>query len=158
MEYSECYSYFTISDEANIAVTLMRNRADFNWLNDEKTQQMISKLFMFLSQKDALSFCYFLYNINSPGHFTADFVAQKLGISKEKATELLEIACNIKLCSKITAHLALGDMPLYKSSASGDILAIITIAFEYMYRNNRMYDFHYIREAKMIGGNKNEFI
>ena len=70
----------------NIAVMMLRNKANFAWMNDAHKQKEIVKIFKFLSNEDALSVLYFVHSTNCSESFTADYVANKTGLRQERVT------------------------------------------------------------------------
>lgn len=148
----EFYDFVVTSEDVNMAVMLMRNKADFKWLKNEDKQKQITKLFAFLSDTDALKICEYIHSTSCPEQFTADYIAIKTKISEEKAVQLLEASCEIGLCLKIAAHLKSGITAIYESMGNGNILSLITLAYEQMC-GRQCYNYNYNGRCKMIGGN-----
>ena len=149
----EFHNFVVCSEDVNMAVMLLRNQSDFAWLNDPANQSAIANLFTFLSDTDALKLCYFIHNSNVSLHFTADHAAKSLDIPVEKTILLLDTACSIELCQKSTAHFLSEPVTVYTAYGDGNILSLITLAYEYMC-GSKNYNYCCNETSKMIGGNK----
>lgn len=145
------YHLFVNSDDVNMSVMLLRNKSNFSWLDKEENKERIASLFQFLADKDALKICSFIHNNSFSESFTAEFMAKNAGIDVESAEKILEKACEIKLCKKDVAHLKTGKVTVYASYGEGSILALITLAYEYMC-GLECYHHCYGEHSKMIGG------
>lgn len=148
---SDIYQFVTNSDDVNMAVILMKNKSDFSWLKDSDKQKKIAKLFTFLSDTDALAVCGFIHSSNCSESFTADYIAKNTCISEDMAVQILEDFCEICLCSKVNAHLISGEISIYESRGNGNILSLITLAYEYMC-GDQGYNYNFNGKCKMIGG------
>lgn len=138
-------------EDVNLSVMLMRNKSNFAWLNSKDGQEKIALLFTFLSDADALKLCYFIHSTDCSENFTADYISKNTGILKDKTTKLLDFACDIGLCSKVIGHLSGGKTDIYRSFGDGNILALITLAYELMCGTNS-YNYYCGSSCKMIGG------
>lgn len=147
----EFFEFVTSSENVNVAVMLLRNKANFAWMNDADKQKEIVKLFKFLSSEDTLSVLYFVHSTNCSESFTADYVADKTGVKQERVTEILNEFCSVGECHCVTAHLTEGKAEVYRCQGDGIILSLISLAFERMCgRGSYEYSFNGI--CKMIGG------
>lgn len=142
---------FSNTDELNMSVVLLRNKSNFTWLKNPKKQEKLAEIFELLSDKDALSACYFLHSTACSTTFTADYIAEKVGIPVEKATEILDKLWRIKSCRKMKAHLRDGDSIIYEFKGDAHILAILSVAYEKAF-GGRSYYTAGIVSAKMIDG------
>ena len=147
----EFYDFVVNADDVNIAVMLMRNKADFDWLHQTDKQQKIAKLFAFLSDTDVLKICAFIHSTACSETFTADYIAKHTQVAEDKATEILDASCEVDLCVKATAHLATGETTVYESFGDGNILSLITLAYEHMC-GSKGYNYNFNGRCKMIGG------
>lgn len=150
---NEFFNFAVCSDEVNIAVMQLRNKANFTWLNDSAKLKEIVKLLTFLADSDALKICAFIHTTTCFENFTADYMAKNTGVTYEKTVEILERSCTIGLCKKVVAHLKDGDVTVYESFGNGIILALISLAYEQMC-GSKGYNYHYEGGAKMIGGKR----
>ena len=148
---SYMYHLFVNSDDVNMAVMLLRNRSNFSWLEQDEKREKIVSLFQFLADKDALKVCSFIHKDSFSESFTVEFMAKNAGIDVASAERILEKACEIKLCKKDVAHLKTGKVTVYASLGEGSILALITLAYEYMCGWD-CYNYRYGEHSKMIGG------
>lgn len=129
---NEEFEMFVNTDDISMFVQLLGNRNNFAWLGDKEKQEKMAKLFSFLSQKDALNLVK-LFNTNTTSkNISPSFVGQKLDITEQRATEILDEACEIALCYKKVAHFKDKDVNIYVCDGSGKILSIVTLAYEYM--------------------------
>ena len=147
----EFFEFVASSENVNVAVMMLRNKADFAWMNDPSKQAEIVKIFKFLSSEDALSVLYFVHSTSCSESFTADYVADKTGLKQERVTEILDEFCSVGDCSWVTAHLVEGEVRVYECYGDGILLSLIAIAFERMC-GSKSYDFYYNANNKMIGG------
>ncbi|MBE6544073.1 MAG: helix-turn-helix transcriptional regulator [Ruminococcaceae bacterium] len=151
ISHHEFFEFTASSENVNLAVMMLKNKANFAWLNDTNKQKEIVKIFKFLSNEDALSVLYFVHSTACSESFTADYIATNTGIEEKRVTEILDEFCSVGECNRITAHLTEGEVIIYESSGDGIILSLITIAFEKMC-GSKSYDFYYNANNKMIGG------
>lgn len=146
------FDFVASSEDVNVAVMLLRNRADFAWLKQPEKQKKIAGFFGFLSDVDALSVCYFLHSAACPDSFTADYVAKQTGVPEAKAAEILDASCEVGECHRFTAHLTDGETTVYECENDGMVLSVITLAYERMC-GKRSYNYYYGNASgKMIGG------
>ncbi len=149
----EFYNFTVNSEHANMAVMLLRNKDNFSWLKDVESQKKMTELFAFLSDVDVLSVIYFIHSESCPQNFTADYVARNTGVSVDKVTCILKAAEKYELCFKTTAHLVSGKIDIYESFGNGDLLSLVTFAYEQTC-GAKAYEFHFTSECKMIGGDR----
>jgi len=149
--HSKFFKFAVSSENVNLSVTLLKNKANFAWMNDEKKQMEIAKVFRFLSNEDALSVIYFIHSENCSNSFTADYVSRNTGVAEKRVTEILDELWNIDGCGYVTAHLTEGEAKVYECYGDGIILSLISLAFEKMCgRNYNCYSYN--GTLKMIGG------
>lgn len=134
----------------NMSFVLLRNQANFDWMRNPETQEKLVKIFELLSDKDALSVCCFLHSSACSNSFTADYVAEKVGISVERSTEILNRLLEIRSCRKRKAHLYEGNRIIFEFSGDAMLLGIIALTYEKC--TQRIYDYHANKGAKMIVG------
>ena len=147
----EFFEFTASSENVNIAVMMLRNKANFAWMNDPKKQKETARLFKFLSNEEVLSVMYFIHSTNCSESFTADYIAENTGVTQERATEILNDFCAVGGCSWVTAHLAEGEVKVYECFGDGMMLSLITLAFERMC-GRQCYDYNFNGRCKMIGG------
>lgn len=145
------FDFVASSENVNIAVMMLRNKANFSWLNDPEKQEEIIKLFRFLSSEDTLSVLYFIHSTTCSLNFTEDYIARNTGINEERVREILDEFCSVGECHWVTAHLAEGEVKVYECFGDGIILSLISLAFEKMC-GKQFYEFNYTDSCKMIGG------
>lgn len=143
---------FTVSSEnVNAAVMLLRNKADFAWMNDPCCQKEIVRVFKSLSSADALTVLYYINSAKCSDCFTADHIAKNTGVEEERTAELLDEFCSLGVCRCVTAQLTEGEVRVYECSGDGLFLALISLAYERMC-GMQSYDYNYNGICKMIGG------
>ena len=147
----EFFKFVASSEDVNVAVMMLRNKANFAWMNDSNKQKEIVKIFKFLSSEDALSVLYFLHSTNCSESFTADYVADKTRLKQERVTEILDEFCSVGACHWVTAHLAEGEVRVYECHGDGIVLSLITLAFERMC-GRQSYEYNFNGGCKMVGG------
>ena len=128
----EFFEFVASSENVNVAVMMLRNKADFAWMNDLNKQTEIVKIFKFLSREDALSVLYYIHSTACSESFTADYIAKNTGINEERVSEILDEFCSVGACHWVTAHLAEGDVRVYECHGDGLVLSLISLAFERM--------------------------
>ena len=149
--HSKFFKFAVSSENVNLSVTLLKNKANFAWMNDAKKQKEIVKVFRLLSMEDALSVLYFIHSENCSKSFTADYVSRNTGVAEKRVTEILDELWSIDGCGYVTAHLTEGEAKVYECYGDGIILTLISLAFEKMCgRNYNCYSYH--GTLKMIGG------
>ena len=148
------YHYSIASEEQNLEVMLMRNKADFGWMKDPSCGEKMAALFAFLSDADVLAVCHFLHSEACTQYFTADLVRAQTGISVEKAKQILEQSMQFGLCSKMVAHLAEGESDIYNTYGSGQILTMIALAYQHAWDcdSSRGYAYHYNSRLVLMKG------
>ena len=147
----EFFEFVANSENVNVAVMMLRNKANFAWMKDSAKQKEIVKLFKFLSSEDTLSVLYFVHSTTCSENFTADYVARNTGVKEERVCEILEEFCSVGECSQVTAHLTEGEVKVYECFGDGIVLSLIALAFERMC-GRRSYDYNFNGRCKMIGG------
>ena len=147
----EFFEFVANSENVNLAVMMLRNKANFAWMNDTNKQKEIVKIFKFLSNEDALSVLYFIHSTTCSESFTADYVAGKTGVKEERVVEILDEFCSVGSCHWVTAHLAEGEVRVYECHGDGIVLSLISLAFERMC-GRESYDYNFNGRCKMIGG------
>ncbi len=145
------FEFAVNSDNVNVAVMMLRNKANFAWMIDPSKQKRIVRYFKFLSNEDALSVIYYIHSTSCSKSFTADYIAKHTGVNEERVTEILNEFCAVGACHWVTAHLSEGEVRVYECYGDGVILSIISLAFEIMC-GNQNYDYCYNGRCKMIGG------
>jgi len=149
--HQSIFKFATSSEDVNLSVMLLKNKANFAWMNDVNKQKEIVKVFRFLSNEDALSVLWFIHSKNCSVSFTADYVARNTGIEQERVVKILDEFWNIGGCGWVTAHLAEGEVKVYDCYGDGMILSLISLAFEKMCgRNYNCYSYN--GDCHMIGG------
>ena len=138
-------------ENVNIAVMMLRNKANFAWMNDSDKQKEIVKIFKFLSSEDVLSVLYYIHSTSCSESFTADYISKNTGVKEERVSEILDEFCLVGECSSLTAHLIEGDVKVYECFGDGIILSLITLAFERMC-GRESYEYNFNGRCKMIGG------
>ena len=147
----EFFEFVASSEDVNVAVMMLRNKANFAWMNDASKQKEIVKIFKFLSNEDVLSVLYFVHSTNCSESFTADYVAGKTGVKQERVTEILDEFCSVGACHWVTAHLAEGEVRVYECHGDGIVLSLVSLAFEIMC-GRQSYEYNFNGRCKMIGG------
>ena len=147
----EFFEFVASSENVNVAVMMLRNKANFAWMNDTNKQKEIVKIFKFLSAEDVLSVLYFVHSTNCSKSFTADYIAKNAGLKEERVSEILDEFCSVGDCSWVTAHLVEGEVRVYECYGDGILLSLIAIAFERMC-GRQSYDYNFNGRCKMIGG------
>lgn len=145
------FEFTARNENVNLAVMLLKNKADFSWMNDKDKQAETVRLFKFLSSEDTLSVLYFIHSAGCSKSFTADYISKNTGINEERVTEILNEFCAVGACHWVTAHLTEGEVRVYESKGDGLILSLISLAFERMC-GSPSYDYNYNGSCKMIGG------
>ena len=147
----EFFEFTASSENVNIAVMMLRNKANFVWMNDSDKQKEIVKIFKFLSSEDVLSVLYYIHSTSCSVSFTADYISKNTGVKEERVSEILDEFCLVGECSSLTAHLVEGDVKVYECFGDGIILSLITLAFERMC-GRESYEYNFNGRCKMIGG------
>lgn len=145
------FEFTASSENVNFAVMMLRNKANFAWMNDTNKQKEIVKIFKFLSDEDVLSVLYFVHSENCSESFTADYISKNTGVNEKRTSEVLDEFCSVGACHWVTAHLAEGEVRIYECYGDGVILSLISLAFERMC-GNQSYDYCFNGRCKMIGG------
>ena len=151
------FEFTTNSENVNMAVMMLRNKANFAWMNDPSKQKKIVRYFKYLSNEDALSVIYFIHSTSCSKSFTADYVAKHTGVNEERVTEILNEFCAVGACHWVTAQLSEGEVRVYECYGDGVMLSIISLAFEIMC-GNQSYEYCFNGRCKMIGGKEDELI
>lgn len=145
------FQFDTSSENVNIAVMMLGNKANFAWMNDPDKQKHIVRLFRFLSSEDVISVMHFIHSASCSESFTSEYIARNTGVSEERASEILDEFCTVGDCRWVMAHLTEGEAKVYECLGDGMILSLITLAFEWMC-GTKAYDYCYNEKCKMIGG------
>jgi len=148
---SSFFNFVTNSEDANIAVMLLRNKSEFKWLKDKEKQERIVRFFKFLSDEDTISIMYFVHSNNCSANFTIDYISKNTGVSEEKVAQILDELCEIGDCSSVVANLTSGEVKVYECHGDGIFLSAITLAYEKMCGKKR-YGYNLNASCKMIGG------
>ena len=151
ISHDEFFEFTASSENVNLAVMTLRNKANFAWMNDPSKQAEIVKIFKFLSNEDALSVLYYVHSTACSESFTTDYIAKNTGVKEERVSEILDEFCSVGACRWVTAHLAEGDVRVYECHGDGFVLSLISLAFERMC-GRQSYDYNFNGRCKMIGG------
>ena len=147
----EFFEFTASSENVNLAVMMLRNKANFAWMNDPNKQKEIVKIFKFLSNEDTLAVLYYVHSTNCSESFTADYIARNTGVKEERVSEILDEFCSVGACHWVTAHLAEGEVRVYECHGDGLVLSLISLAFERMC-GRQSYEYNFNGRCKMIGG------
>ena len=147
----EFFEFTASSENVNLAVMMLRNKANFAWMNDTNKQKEIVKIFKFLSNEDTLAVLYYIHSTACSESFTADYIAKNTCVKEERVSEILDEFCSVGECSWVTAHLAEGDVRVYECFGDGIILSMVSLAFERMC-GRQSYEYNFNGRCKMIGG------
>ncbi len=147
----EFFEFVASSKDVNVAVMMLRNKANFAWLNELSKQTEIVKIFKFLSSEDTLSVLYFIHSTSCSESFTADYIAKNTGVKEERVIEILDEFCSVGDCLWVTANLAEGEVRVYECYGDGIVLSLISLAFERMC-GRQSYEYNFNGRCKMIGG------
>lgn len=123
---SRIFSLFVNSDENNMALTLLRNRNNFAWLDTSADE--LTELLGYLADPDIRRLVKVMLTDTFPFHYTAEFAAEKAGISVEKTEDFLEYAVHGTVTELIE-----GTKKIYmkfSGRTAGLILAIFCCACE----------------------------
>lgn len=123
---SRIFSLFVNSKENNMALTLLRNRDNFAWLDTSADE--LTKLLGYLADPDIRRLTKVMLTDTFPFHYTAEFAAEKAGISVEKTEDFLEYAVHGTVTELIE-----GTKKIYmkfSGRTAGLILAIFCCAYE----------------------------
>ena len=146
------FEFIASSDNVNVAVMMLRNRANFAWMNDPSKKKRIARIFKFLSNEDTLSVLYYIHSTDCSTSFTADYIAKNTGVKEELVSEILNEFCSVsETCNWATAQLAEGAVRVYECDGDGLMMSLIALAFERMC-GSWSYDYHIQKGCKMIGG------
>lgn len=146
------FNFVINSDEANMAVALLKNKCDFAWMKDSEKQKDVAEFFKILSIDGALTVSHFIHSKVCPEYFTANFVAENTGVTADVVTEILDGMCGIGECYKKTAQLAEGEVAIYNLDCRGVALAVITLVYGWI--NATGFEYCYSGTTKMIRGEK----
>ena len=149
--HQNIFKFASSSEDVNLSVMLLRNKANFAWMKDGRKQREIVKVFRFLSNEDTLSVLYFIHSKSCSVSFTADYVARNTGIKEDRVVEILDEFWNIGGCYWVMAHLSEGEVKIYECKGDGIILSLISLAFEKMCGEN-CNNYSYNGNFHMIGG------
>ena len=149
--HQNIFKFAASSEDVNLSVMLLKNKANFAWMNDVSMQKKIIQVFRFLSNEDVLSVLYFIHSKSCSVSFTAEYVARNTGIEEERVTEILDEFWDIGGCGWLMAHLTDGEIKVYECYGDGIILSLISLAFEKMCGRN-YYSYSYNGNCHMIGG------
>jgi transcriptional regulator with XRE-family HTH domain len=145
------YEILINSPYTNMATMLYQNESDFSWMEDKAGE--LTSLFKLLSEVDGIKMIKLMYTQGFSERFTADYIAGKVGMNVEKASELLEFAVAAKVCCKRQANLRDGFTLLYECNCNGMVLAILNLAFELICGDNSN-EHCYGESVKMIRGDQ----
>ncbi|MBO5220882.1 MAG: helix-turn-helix transcriptional regulator [Clostridia bacterium] len=149
--HQNIFKFAASSKDVNLSVMLLRNKANFAWMNDTGKQEEIVKVFRFLSNKDVLSVLYFIHSKNCSTSFTADYVGKNTGIEEDLVAKILDEFWDIGGCGWVMAHLSEGEIKVYECFGDGIILSLISLAYEKMCGRNYN-NYSYNGNCHMIGG------
>jgi len=147
----EFFNFTASSENVNLSVMMLRNKANFAWLKDSEKQKKIVGLLDMLADADVLSVLYFISSTYCSESFTADYVSANTGVEAERVAEILDKLCKSGSLTGVTAHLAEGKVTVYEFYGDGIILAILSLAFEKTC-GRESYEYNYNGRCKMIRG------
>lgn len=150
------YTSTVKTDEINMSVTLLRNKANFEWLRDREVQDKLWRLFNFLCNPSVLRMISFIHSTACPCNFTAEYMAKLSGTcggNTEEVASLLDEACELELISKRCAHMRYGDVTVYEAYGNGNILVLLSLAHD-VFANNKCFSHSIGGTCKMIEGGR----
>jgi hypothetical protein len=120
-------------------------------MKNEEMQEKIIEILDFLSDKETLNACYFLHSSACSDSFTADYLAENVGISVEKATAILNKLWKFKTCYKRRVFLRDGQRVIFEFSGDGLLLGILSLTY-IKADEKRGWGSNCLKSAKMIDG------
>lgn len=146
------FQFASASESTNIAVTMLRNKTNHQWLGDPATQEKIADFFRFLGNRNTLSVLYFLFSTRCSENFTTEYVAAHTEIDAEEVANILCALCRYEICSTQQVHLREGETALYTCYGDNLLLSICTLTYEKLC-GAHSYNYNFVdTNAKMIGG------
>lgn len=142
---------YTNNEDLNMSFLLLRNASNFAWMKNEEMQEKIIEILDFLSDKETLNACYFLHSSACSDSFTADYLAENVGISLEKANEILNKLWKFKTCYKRRVFLRDGQRVIFEFNGDGLLLGILSLTY-IKADEKRGWGSNCFRSAKMIDG------
>ena len=124
------YELLVSSEDVNLTLMLLPNQSDFAWVTTRAGEYL--PLLSFLSDPDAVKLVALFHDRNFPVNFTADYAAERAGLTLERTLSLLAQAEKLKLAGHVSADLAEGATDIYESYGKGLVLSLLTVAYEYM--------------------------
>ena len=152
----EIFNFLAYSDDANVSVTLTRNKNNYAWMKDDAVGAKIAHFFSVLADPEAIKIMRFIHSADCPENFTAKYIAEKTGTAAEKSAYILSEYAAATQAHGVNAHLADGDVTVYSQSLAmgGLVLAVITLVYEMLcgvngYNYNMSSD-----KERLIGGDE----
>lgn len=143
------YELLVSSEDVNLTLILPPNQNDFAWLTARADEYL--PLLSFLAQPDAVKLVELFHDRSFPVNFTADYAAEKAGLTLERTLSLLAQAENLNMAGHVSADLAEGATDIYESFGNGLVLSLLTVAYEYMCGADMNEHAHH-GMVKLIGG------
>lgn len=112
------------TDDNNLAYTLMSNKANYRWLNDDAGK--LANYFKALADPRLIRLAYRMYTKGFPEAFTADFAAETCGCTAEEVHPLLDLMC----WTKSSVELEDGEAVVYRIQPDHITLVILALAHE----------------------------
>ncbi len=130
MNESKIYMFSVSEPDMNLTLAQFQNESNFAWVKD--TAENLAEYFKLYSDPDGLRLIYAMSHVDFPPYFTAEFAANKAGISTEKAEELLKKLGNYGFdgggVESQEADLCEGKVTVYEHDMSGLPLVMASLA------------------------------
>lgn len=121
---SRIISRVVCTDDNSIAYTLMSNKANYRWMNDDAKK--LADYFKVLSDPRLIRLAHMMYTKGFPESFTPEFAAEKCGCTVEEVVPMLDLMC----WTKNTVELEEGEAVVYRIQPDHFTLVILALAHE----------------------------
>ena len=124
---TDTYHMMYNGKDANISLSIMPAEERMSWLTDRR--ERLSQYLSFIGGSDFLRCLRYMMSADFSVRYSADYLADKAGLSVERTSELLEKATELGICWAMETNIGTKSVKLYSTNADHMLSGILTLAY-----------------------------
>lgn len=124
---TDTYHMMYNGKDANISLSIMPAEERMSWLTDRR--ERLAQYLSFIGGSDFLRCLRYMMSSDFSVRYSADYLADKAGLSVERTSELLEKATELGICWAMETNIGTKSVKLYSTNADHMLSGILTLAY-----------------------------
>ena len=124
---TDTYHMMYNGKDANISLSIMPAEERMSWLTDRR--ERLAQYLSFIGASDFLRCLRYMMSSDFSVRYSADYLADKAGLSVERTSELLEKATELGICWAMETNIGTKSVKLYSTNADHMLSGILTLAY-----------------------------